>query len=99
MYDSIILKDLINGKKKNSVGLENSDLAKTVLTDLNYLGAIHFLSLRDPYLRTTDLERLLLKQFDVIRFPVGSTKKINKLEFIAFLLEVHHNRSSVELLP
>ena len=28
MYDAIILKDLINGKKKNSADFENSDLTK-----------------------------------------------------------------------
>ena len=28
MYDAIILKDLINGKKKNSADFENSYLAK-----------------------------------------------------------------------
>jgi len=46
VYDAIILKDLINGMKKNSADFENSYLAlqKIVLTDLNHLGATHTLS-------------------------------------------------------
>ena len=48
MNDAIILKDLINEKKKSTV-FENSYLAKNVLTDyLNHLDATHFLSLCDP---------------------------------------------------
>ena len=49
VYDTVILKDLINGKKILQI-LKILTLQKIILTDLNDLGAIHFLSFRDPCL-------------------------------------------------
>ena len=50
MYDAIILKDLTNGKKKNSADFENSYLAKNRFDGFESPCATHFLSLCDPCL-------------------------------------------------